>query len=150
MISNRVNFVSRGLKPSPEVLRSTLQKYADLARPFGWVVQMYSPLEDIDALADLLDGDALGCVFQVMRIIVVALTISGARHLQCSTRSRSLRTTFNPSLITTWSSNPPSNPLQSFFSSLHQDLGCLSTPPTGHLPVNIASQRSLQGFRKRE
>jgi hypothetical protein len=56
----RVNFVSRGLRPSPAELRTTLQTYADLARPFGWVVQMYTPMEDIEAFADLLEGDALG------------------------------------------------------------------------------------------
>jgi len=56
----RVNFVSRGLDPSPEHLRSTLKRYADLARPLGWVVELYTPMRTLAAMKGLLDNDSLG------------------------------------------------------------------------------------------
>lgn len=58
--AHRVNFTSRGLNPSTTELQTTLKRYADLARPLGWVVQLYTPLRSVEALAELLEGNVLG------------------------------------------------------------------------------------------
>ncbi len=60
--------MSRGVEPSADELNETLQRYADLARPLGWVVQLYTPMSTVDTLAELLEGDALGYVCRMRSV----------------------------------------------------------------------------------
>lgn len=52
----RVNFVSRGIKPAREQLMAQMQAYADLLRPWGWVLQIYINLSLLDDIGDQLDS----------------------------------------------------------------------------------------------
>lgn len=51
----RVNCVSRGLDPDAKALESDLIKYADMIRPFGWVLQLYVPLSLMDEMSAFIN-----------------------------------------------------------------------------------------------
>lgn len=50
----RINLQSVGQSADPVELASTLHRYADIIRPFGWVLQLYVPLETAVVLEDIV------------------------------------------------------------------------------------------------
>lgn len=52
----RVNFVSRGITPNQDQLMTQMKAYADLVRPYGWVLQIYINLSLLDDIGDHLDS----------------------------------------------------------------------------------------------
>ncbi|KAH6713415.1 hypothetical protein BKA61DRAFT_609100 [Leptodontidium sp. MPI-SDFR-AT-0119] len=52
----RINLQSVGQSADPVELASTLHRYADIIRPFGWVLQLYVPLETAVVLEDIVPG----------------------------------------------------------------------------------------------
>lgn len=56
--SDRVNFVSRGIQPDRSTLIQQMKQYADLVRPYGWVLQMYIPMSLLNELGN--EVNALG------------------------------------------------------------------------------------------
>jgi predicted TIM-barrel fold metal-dependent hydrolase len=54
----RINLVSVGKSMDAAELKSSLQQYADIIRPFGWVLQLFVPLkmaEDLEKIVPELD-----------------------------------------------------------------------------------------------
>jgi hypothetical protein len=47
-----INLKSRGSTPSANHLRQTLREYAELVRPYGWVLQVYLGMGMLDPLAE--------------------------------------------------------------------------------------------------
>lgn len=50
----RLNLQSVGKKLSPEELKATLGKYADIVRPLGWVLQLYVSMETMSDLESIV------------------------------------------------------------------------------------------------
>lgn len=46
----RLNLASTGATPDIEVLKNTLQRYADLVQPLGWMIQIYVSMDMLPAL----------------------------------------------------------------------------------------------------
>jgi hypothetical protein len=47
-----INLKSRGSTPSASHLRQTLREYAELVRPYGWVLQIYLGMGMVDPLSE--------------------------------------------------------------------------------------------------
>lgn len=50
----RLNFRSVGTKPEGTSLASLMHKYADAVRPFGWVLELYIAMDDLEILEPII------------------------------------------------------------------------------------------------
>lgn len=50
----RLNLASTGAEPDLDEFKRTMQRYADLVKPFGWMVQVYMSMHLLPALADTI------------------------------------------------------------------------------------------------
>ncbi|KAM5475447.1 hypothetical protein MauCBS54593_001136 [Microsporum audouinii] len=52
----RLNLQSTGRELSAEELKAVMHKYADIIRPYGWVLQLYIALQHLPLLVDIVPG----------------------------------------------------------------------------------------------
>lgn len=62
----RLNFQTHGETPSKDELISQLQEYANVLRPFGWVIQLYIALDAIPLIEDVVPMLGVRVVFDHM------------------------------------------------------------------------------------
>ncbi|KAK2839294.1 hypothetical protein FQN49_006283 [Arthroderma sp. PD_2] len=82
----RLNLQSTGRELSAEELKTIMHKYADIIRPYGWVLQLYIALPHVPPLVDIVSN--LG--------VKVCLDHFGSPKLPSPASSTSHTTTFDP------------------------------------------------------